>query len=92
MIISFVHKGLEKFYQTGNKAGIIAEHASRLRVILSNLDMAETPNCVNLPGLALHSLKGDKSGFWSVKVSGNWRIIFAFTDKNIELVDYLDYH
>ena len=92
MIISFVHKGLEKYYLTGSKAGIQAAHASRLQLILTNLDVAETPGDIDLPGLALHPLKGDKSGLWSVKVSGNWRVIFAFSGKNVELLDYLDYH
>jgi proteic killer suppression protein len=92
MIISFVHKGLEKFYLTGSKAGIQATHEFRLCLILSNLDVAETTDDLNLPGLALHPLKGDKRGLWSVKVSGNWRVIFVFSGKNAELVDYLDYH
>ena len=92
MIISFVHKGLEKYYLTGSKAGIQAAHASRLRLILTNLDVSETSDDMNLPGLALHPLKGDKIGLWSVKVSGNWRVVFAFSGKNVELVDYLDYH
>ncbi|WP_443094454.1 type II toxin-antitoxin system RelE/ParE family toxin [Phyllobacterium sp. CCNWLW109] len=34
--------------------------------------------------------KGSLEGFWSISVSGNWRIIFRFND--VELVDYLDYH
>jgi len=92
MIVSIVHKGLEKYYLTGNKAGIQAAHSSRLRLILTNLDMAETSDDMNLPGLSLHPLKGDKSGLWAVKVSGNWRVVFAFAGKNVELVDYLDYH
>lgn len=41
MIVSFKHKGLEKFYRTGNISGIQAKHAKRLRLILSNLDVAE---------------------------------------------------
>ncbi len=40
----------------------------------------------------LHLLKGDLKGFHSVKVSGAWRVIFKFTDKGIELIDYLNYH
>ncbi len=31
-------------------------------------------------------------GFFSVTVNGNWRIIFRFDGKDVELVDYLDYH
>lgn len=30
--------------------------------------------------------------FWSVTVSGNWRLIFRFYDGDVELLDYLDYH
>ena len=35
---------------------------------------------MNLPGLALHELTGQRQGTWSVKVSGNWRITFIFED------------
>ena len=31
---------------------------------------------MNLPGLSLHQLTGDRSDIWSVKVSGNWRVTF----------------
>lgn len=92
MIISFAHKGLEKFYQTGSMACIQAAHAPRLRLILSNLDVAERINDMNLPGFGLHQLQGKRDGYWAVKVSGNWRIIFRYTGRDVELLDYLDYH
>lgn len=92
MIESFVHKGLERFYRTGSKAGIQATLADRLRVILSNLDQAEYPDHMNLPGLALHALKGDRKGMWAVKVSGNWRVTFRFAGSNAVIVNYEDYH
>ncbi|ACO80329.1 hypothetical protein AvCA_42020 [Azotobacter vinelandii CA] len=38
------------------------------------------------------ALKGDRAEFWSLTVSGNWRMIFRFAGNDIELVDYLDYH
>lgn len=44
------------------------------------------------PGMCLHPLKGELTGFWSVSVSGNWRVIFRFIGTDVELVDYLDYH
>lgn len=40
----------------------------------------------------LHPLRGDLTGFWSVTVSGNWRIIFRFEDGNAFDVDLVDYH
>jgi len=47
---------------------------------------------MNLPGLALHPLKGCQKGRWAVKVSGNWRLTFEFVGKDVEKVDYEDYH
>lgn len=35
MIKSFKHKGLEKFFKTGSKAGIQAAHAVKLNILLS---------------------------------------------------------
>ena len=47
---------------------------------------------MNAPGLGLHKLAGDLDGFWSVEVSGNWRVIFKFEDEDAVDVDYVDYH
>ncbi len=92
MIKSIRHKGLEKFYTTGSKAGIQAKHAPKLRRILGLLNASTKVEDVNLPGFRLHPLTGKQKGFYSVWVNGNWRIIFRFAGEDVELVDYLDYH
>ena len=92
MIKSFLHKGLEKFYQTGSTRGIQHKHIALIRLILTNLDQAHFAQDMNLPGLNLHQLKGNRTDIWSVKVSGNWRITFRFIDKDAEIVNYEDYH
>jgi len=92
MIISFIHKGLERFYNSGSTAGVQANHSKRLKLIISNLDQAESPNDMDLPGLKLHELKGDRKEIWSVKVSGNWRVTFRFKGRDAEIVNYEDYH
>ena len=92
MIISFQHKGLRQFYETGSKRGIIAAHQTKLQMILMALDIAETSEELSLPAFSLHALKGDLNGNWSIKVSGNWRVIFRFKGNDVELLDYLDYH
>jgi toxin HigB-1 len=91
-IKSFRHKGLRRFFETGSTAGIQAKHANRLRQILGRLNVAAEPRDMGLPGLDLHALRGDRSGTWAVKVSGNWRVTFRFTGRDAELVDYEDYH
>ena len=92
MITGFKHKGLERFFRAGSKAGIQPQHAERLRLILGRLNASISPKDMNLPGLGLHELRGDREGTWSVKVSGNWRVTFTFVGKNAEDVDYEDYH
>ena len=47
---------------------------------------------MNLPGLRLRPLKGDRAGQWSVSVSGNWRIVFRFADGEVVDVNLVDYH
>jgi proteic killer suppression protein len=61
-------------------------------LILGALNAATAPGDMNLPGLGLHELQGQRKGTWSVKVSGNWRVTFAFAAKDAESVDYEDYH
>ena len=92
MIISFQHKGLRKFYKTASKKGIDANHASKLQMILAALDIAEAPDDLDLPAFFLHPLQGNLSGYWSIKVNDNWRVIFRFTGNDVELLDYLDYY
>lgn len=61
-------------------------------MILTTLDDAAAPAGVDLPAFDLHSLKGELAGRLSVRVNGNWRVIFAFDGEDVILVDYLDYH
>lgn len=92
VIKSFRHRGIERFFHTGSKAGIQAKPANRLRLQLFVLDNAKTPLDMKAPGWNLHPLKGDMAGHWSVSVSGNWRLTFAFQGEDAILVDYHDYH
>jgi proteic killer suppression protein len=92
MILSFAHKGLQRFFSTGSTSGIQARHARRLRLVLSNLDQAAGPDDMDLPGLKLHRLKGARSDIWAVSVSGNWRVTFRFVGRDSEVVNYEDYH
>jgi proteic killer suppression protein len=92
VIKSFAHKGLEKFFTEGGKAGIQADHQKKLRLILALLNEAININDMRFPGSNLHKLKGDKKEYWPVKVNGNWRITFCFEEGDAYVVDYQDYH
>jgi len=92
VIRSFRHKGIEKFFQRGSKAGIQAKHADKLRRQLARLDASVQAADMDIPGWRLHPLKASLAGHWAVWVDGNWRLTFAFEGQNAVLVDYQDYH
>jgi toxin HigB-1 len=92
MIQSIRHKGLEQFFVSGNASGIQPNHVKRLRLQLAILDTAQTINDIDVPGFGLHALKGKLKGRWSIKVSGNWRLTFEFSNGDVYILDYEDYH
>lgn len=92
MIKSFRHKGLRRLFETGNTAGVQANHANRLRMQLAALDTATGLDDMDVPGFRLHRLKGAMQARWSISVNGNWRITFEFKDGNAYVLDYEDYH
>ncbi len=92
MIKSFKHKGLKQLYEDDDRKGLNSEHIEKLRRILSRLDQAKGPSDLDLPGYKLHSLKGDLSGYWSVTVRANWRVVFRFEQGNVIDVNFIDYH
>ena len=90
--IEIAHKGLLAFFERGDARRIPAALVPRIRRILSDLDAAVQPGDMQLPGYRLHPLTGDRRGQWSVRVSGNWRIVFRFEDGEAVNVTLVDYH
>ena len=92
MIKKFKSKGLKKLFETGDVTGIQPQHTQRLRKILALLETADKIEDMDLSGLNLHALKGNRKGTYAVKVSGNWRVIFKIIDGDAVDVNYEDYH
>ena len=92
MIRTIRHRGLRKFYETGSKAGIQGNHATRLRMQLTALETAQVIGDMDIPGFRLHALTGRMKNRWSISVNGNWRLTFEFKDGDVYLLDYEDYH
>jgi proteic killer suppression protein len=92
MIRSIRHKGLKRFYESGNASGIRASHSQKLREQLVALDTAKIIDDLNLPGYRLHLLRGDRKDIWSISINRNWRLTFEFDNGNVYLLDYEDYH
>ncbi|MCY4576756.1 MAG: type II toxin-antitoxin system RelE/ParE family toxin [Chloroflexi bacterium] len=92
MIRSFRHRGLRRLYERDDSSGIGANILNRVTMALADLDNANRPSDIDLPGYRLHRLRGDRTGLWSMTISGNWRITFRFEDGDAYDVDLVDYH
>ena len=88
------HKGLRSLHERDNAAQLAAALVPRLRRVLFRLQEATHPGSAAAPGFRLHPLKGGRAGQWSVRVSGNWRVVFRFEDgEAVDVdVDLIDYH
>lgn len=92
MIETFRHKGLKLFWEKGDRSKLPAAQIAKIRLILTLLHAAKTAEDANFPGSDFHGLKGDMAGFYAIKVTGNYRIIFRFAEENAYDIDYIDYH
>ena len=92
MIVSISHKGIKLLWTKNDVTKLPQNQVKKIKNILTLLDNAVRVGDMNFPGSDLHPLKGDLKGFWSVTVTGNFRLIFQFKDGDVYLIDYLDYH
>ena len=90
--MKFASAGLRRFYERKDARRLKPEHIERIRLLLAFLDAASDPRGMDQPSFRLHPLKGKLRGFWSVRVSKNWRIIFRFVGNEAVDIDLLDYH
>ncbi len=90
--MSFRHKGLKEFFETGSKRGISSDLAARIGRRLDVLQAARELGDIDAHGFTLHRLKGERHGEWVISVSGNWRITFRFAKGEVLDVNLEDYH
>jgi toxin HigB-1 len=72
MIVSFRHAGLEAFFRTGSKAGILPSHAERLEIQLAALNAATAAAAAYLrPRVGIARAQADHVGYWTITVRAN---------------------
>ena len=87
------HRGLRALAEQNRTRQLPPDLVPKLRRVLTLLDEARHPgDLADQPGYPLHPLKGDMAGLWSIRVSGNWRVVFGFKDREAVDVDLVDYH
>ena len=91
MISSFRHKGIEELYLTGKTRRIGAGQIGKCARVLQLLEVARSPEDMNIAGFRFHHLHGS-SKRWSLRVTGNYRITFGWLGENALEVHLEDYH
>lgn len=92
-IESIRHKGLRRFFETGNAKGLVGD-TGRLRKMLAFIDAAESFEELSVPpNFGLHGLTGDRKESWSMTVTRNWRMTFRLNGEGALIdMDLEDYH
>ncbi len=91
----FRHKGLRQLHADDNAKGVPPAAADKLRKLPFALETASNLEQMNrFPGWKLHRLKGDLKEFWSLTVTGNWRLVFRYDEEanSASDIDLIDYH
>jgi toxin HigB-1 len=87
------HKGLKRLIEDDDERGIRPDLVNRVRRILTALLSAQgIEGMAGPPGWRIHQLTGDRTGTWSISVSGNWRITFKIEDETVTDLNLEDYH
>jgi proteic killer suppression protein len=91
----FRHKGLRQLHDNDNPEGVPPTMAEKLRKLLFALETADSlDQVIRFRGWKLRPLRGDMKGFWSLSVTGNWRLIFQYDERTNAAndIDLIDYH
>ena len=86
-------KRLRRFLESDDASGLPSAIVSKLRIILTVLSMARSVDEIaSFLHWHPHLLSGDLEGYWSLRVTRNWRLIFQIEDMNIINLELVDYH
>ena len=92
-IRNVVHRGLRRFIEDDDAAGLQPAVVPKLRRIVSFLqDMEREEELRTVPSWKAHQLAGDRKGTWSLFVTKNWRITLRVARTEIVDLNYEDYH
>lgn len=91
-IASFKCQDTQRLFTSG-KSRRFASIQSVAERKLAQLDAAQTLDFLRVPpGNRLELLSGDRAGQHSIRINGQWRLCFVWTDEGPAGVEIVDYH
>ena len=65
----------------------------KARRLLDQINAAPSLDLLRIPpSNRLEKLKGDRAGFWSLRINDQWRIVFRWQGQDALDVQVIDYH
>jgi len=93
MIRSFGDKATALVLRGGLPRGMARDLAEAARRKLAMLDAAERLDDLRVPpGNRLEALRGDRAGQHSIRINGQWRLVFVWRDDGPHEAEIVDYH
>ncbi|MBT4491322.1 MAG: type II toxin-antitoxin system RelE/ParE family toxin [Rhodospirillaceae bacterium] len=93
MIRSFSDKRTVAIFSGHSVRGLPLQIQARARAKLLMLDAAAKLDDMRVPpGNRLETLRGDRQGQHSIRINGQWRICFVWSDASAWDVEIVDYH
>ncbi len=93
MIKSFSDKETARFWQMGHSRRMGASIRQRAMDKLQMLHAATIVETLRIPpSNNLEKLSGDRTGYWSIRINKQYRIVFRFAGGDAHDVEIIDYH
>ena len=92
MIQSFADKDTRELFESENSHRFAAISRVALRKLIQMNQAGSLGDLAIPPGNRLESLRGRLSGYYSIRINDQWRIVFRWTDSGPESVAIVDYH
>ena len=92
MIQSFADRDTEELFRLERNRRFAALSRVALRKLIQMNQAGDLGDLAVPPGNRLEALSGRLSGFHSIRVNDQWRIVFRWTDLGPEQVAIVDYH
>lgn len=93
MIKSFKSKDTEKIWNGVVSKKLPADIQKRALVKLLQIDAAKNLEDLKLPpSNNLEVLKGDRGGYYSIRINRQWRVCFGWSGHDAQDVQIVDYH
>ena len=93
MITGFASKETEKIWNGSISLKLPHDIQNIARRKLRMMNSAFCLNDLRIPpNNRLEALKGNRSGFYSIRINDQWRILFKWSNRDCSEIEIIDYH